>query len=87
MIGRELIEQLLKRECKLIIATDVKAEGYHLFDMKKVIFTQEDLVQYERANNLFMRNGPVDYVFHLAGIKGNPKKTKERPVDDIQNDC
>lgn len=22
-----------------------------------------------------------DYVFHLAGIKGNPKKTRERPVD------
>lgn len=23
----------------------------------------------------------VDYIFHLMGIKGNPKKTKEKPVD------
>lgn len=23
----------------------------------------------------------IDYVFHLAGIKGNPRMTKERPVD------
>lgn len=23
----------------------------------------------------------IEYVFHLAGVKGNPKKTKERPVD------
>ena len=23
----------------------------------------------------------IDYVFHLAGVKGSPKMTKERPVD------
>jgi len=23
----------------------------------------------------------MDYIFHLAGVKGNPKMTKERPVD------
>lgn len=26
----------------------------------------------------------IDYVFHLAGIKGNPKRTKERPADYLE---
>lgn len=30
---------------------------------------------------LMIQTTRPDYIFHLAGIKGNPKMTKERPVD------
>jgi len=66
MIGKELVEQLEK----------LKEEGTQLglVDIKFGL----DLKDYKEC--LRVCEG-MDYVFHLAGIKGNPKMTNERPVD------
>lgn len=65
MIGRELVEQLLE--------LDVNP---YLFDIKLGwdITNKEDIERFIKDEN-------IDYVFHLFGIKGNPKVTKEKPVD------
>jgi GDP-L-fucose synthase len=65
MIGLELCEQLIDLGANITIA-DIK-NG-----------TDEDLTNYDNCKRLCSE---IDYVFHLAGIKGNPKRSKERPVD------
>jgi len=69
MIGKELSSML---ECSkqfphtIVQRIDVKKWRRHdLRDFRTCLDLCED----------------VDYVFHLAGIKGSPKRTKERPVD------
>lgn len=75
MIGRELIYQLRELGADVTIA-----------DMKKiedgVILGVHHLVG-DLRNNIGCKGicEGKDYVFHLAGIKGNPKMTNERPVD------
>jgi GDP-L-fucose synthase len=74
MIGRSLINQLLNKECKIYIAdlttpTDLPEGVEHL---------QVDLRFFD--NCLDICKG-MNYVFHLAGVKGSPKMCIEQPVD------
>ena len=74
MIGRSLINQLLDKECKIYVAdlttpTDLPEGVEHL---------QVDLRFFD--NCLDICKG-MNYVFHLAGVKGSPQMAKEQPVD------
>jgi GDP-L-fucose synthase len=74
MIGRSLINQLLEKGCKIYIAdlttpTDLPEGVEHL---------QVDLRFFD--NCLDICKG-MNYVFHLAGVKGSPQMAKEQPVD------
>lgn len=69
MIGKEV--------CKLL--REKKAEIYHC-DLKNTPGNPIDISYKKQVEELLKFYEP-DYVFHLAGVKGNPKMTKERPVD------
>jgi nucleoside-diphosphate-sugar epimerase len=66
MIGEELVIQLEK----------LGANITH-FDIK----FGSDITNSEDLDMIFNNYGPFDCVFSLFGVKGNPKMTKERPVD------
>ena len=71
LIGKELVIQLEELGAN-VIKTDIKLDRL------------EDLRNYHFCLGLISggtTKDKVDYIFHLAGIKGNPKMTKERPVD------
>lgn len=65
MIGKELVEQLSTTGAK-VYYTDIKMSP------------DADLRDYYTCLN---QCRDMDYVFHLAGIKGSPKMTKEKPAD------
>ena len=67
MIGKELVKLL----------EELGAEIYH-FDLNGP--TPLDVTDKKAVEDTFKFFEP-EYVFHLFGIKGNPKRTKERPVD------
>lgn len=74
MIGRSLVNLLLKRGAMVTIADLTKP-----VDLPEgVEFTQVDLRFFD--NCLDICKGK-DYVFHLAGVKGSPKMCIEQPVD------
>jgi len=74
MIGRELIELLLERKAKVIVS-DIKPMPRDYFG--KVISRSADLRHFADALEV---TEDVDYVFHLVGIKGNPRMTNEEPA-------
>ncbi len=65
MIGKELVEQLIELGA----------------DIKKVDITIMDEMDLRDCYCCLDICQDMDYVFHLAGIKGNPKMTNEKPVD------
>lgn len=65
MIGKELVIQLKELEANVT--------GFDIKDGNNVL-------KYDHGHYMFDKYKP-EYVFHLFGIKGNPKKTKEKPVD------
>ena len=67
LIGRELVIQLKELGAKIL----------H-FDVK--VLESNNVVDIRMANRRFEDFKP-EYVFNLFGVKGNPKMTKERPVD------
>jgi GDP-L-fucose synthase len=74
MIGRSLINQLLDKECKIYVAdlttpTDLPEGVEHL---------QVDLRFFDNCMDICKG---MNYVFHLAGVKGSPQMAKEQPVD------
>lgn len=75
MIGKELVKLLLDLGAKVDI-TDIK------FRNNPKLRRRFDITYKGVAEEIFeSKLGPFNYVFHLAGIKGNPKMTNERPVD------
>jgi len=74
MIGRSLINQLIEKECKIYVAdlttpTDLPEGVEHL---------QVDLRFFDNCMDICKG---MNYVFHLAGVKGSPQMAKEQPVD------
>jgi GDP-L-fucose synthase len=67
MIGKELIKLLYEKQ----------AEVYE-FDIKEN--PNDDVTSKGSVEEVLDEYRP-DYVFHLFGVKGNPKMTKEKPVD------
>jgi GDP-L-fucose synthase len=74
MIGRSLVNQLKDEECEITIADLTKP-----LDLPEgVKFHEVDLRYFD--NCLTLCNG-MNYIFHLAGVKGSPQMCKEQPVD------
>lgn len=71
MIGKELVIQL-KELGAITIGFDKAESGWDVTKTEDVEFIFESL---EKEGFL------PDFIFHLFGVKGNPKKTKEQPVD------
>jgi len=67
MIGKELVKLLEGKKAK-VVKIDTRINK--LYDITEKM-TTESLIEYL----------DIDYIFHLAGIKGNPKITEEKPVD------
>jgi nucleoside-diphosphate-sugar epimerase len=65
LIGKELVRLLINLGAKVTRA-DLKLDN--------------DLTSYPYVE-YFLRTKRPEYIFHLAGVKGNPKMTNERPVD------
>ena len=76
LIGKELYEILTELGAKIYgIDKNYCEKGVNCDNP-----TCGDLT-YKRTCEYYLDYVKPDYVFHLAGIKGNPKMTKERPVD------
>ena len=73
MIGRPLVEMLIDSGAKVKIASLDDPSRAH----PEADFLRLDLTD---INNCQEACREIDYVFHLAGIKGSPKMTKERPA-------
>ena len=73
LIGRPLVEMLIEAGAKVRIASLDDPSRAH----PQAEFVRLDLMD---INNCFKVCEGIDMVFHLAGIKGSPKMTKERPA-------
>lgn len=67
MIGKELVLQLRELKCKVYTCDIVGKPNI-----------PTDLRYFEECETIVNN---VDFVFHLAGIKGSPKMTNEKPAD------
>ena len=74
MIGRQLVKKLVLRGAKVTIADLTEPEDLP----ENVEFVKTDLRFFD--NCLDICKG-MNYVFHLAGVKGSPKMCLEQPVD------
>jgi GDP-L-fucose synthase len=74
LIGRELVELLLGCGADVTVAS--LDDGARC--PKDASFIRADLRDYETCLKLAL---DADVVFHLMGIKGSPKMSKERPAD------
>lgn len=73
LIGRPLVEMLIEAGGKVTVASLDPPSRAH----PEARFLRLDLTD---INNCIKACRRKDYVFHLAGIKGSPKMTKERPA-------
>ncbi len=73
LIGRPLVEMLIEWEAKVKIASLDDPSRAH----PKAEFKQVNLTRFE--NCMKVCNG-MDFVFHLAGIKGSPAMTMKKPA-------
>ena len=67
LIGKELVRQLMAREASV-----------YEFDISKNDLL--DVTDLEMCRQVIEDYRP-EYIFHLFGIKGSPKRTNEKPVD------
>jgi GDP-L-fucose synthase len=73
LIGKPLVDILIDEGAKVRIASlDDPSRANPQAEFLKL-----DLTRYENCENACKG---MDYVFHLAGIKGSPKMTKEKPA-------
>ena len=73
MIGRQLVELLIEHGAKVRIASLDNNSREH----PQIEFIKLDLTKYD---NCLIACKDIDFVFHLAGIKGSPKVMKEKPA-------
>lgn len=74
MIGRSLVKLLLDQNAIVTVADLNKPNDF----WTEVNFIKVDLRYLDQCENIC--NG-IDYVFHVAGIKGSPKMCAEQPAD------
>jgi GDP-L-fucose synthase len=74
MIGRSLVRLLVEREAKVYIADLTKPTDLP----EGVVYMKIDLRNFQDCTSACEG---MDYVFHLAGVKGSPKMCAEQPVD------
>ena len=73
MIGRYLVDKLLKKGCNITVVSLDSPEGLP----DEVKFNRLDLTV---LDNCIKACEGQDYVFNLIGIKGSPKMSRERPA-------
>jgi GDP-L-fucose synthase len=73
MIGRYLVDKLLKKDCKITVVSIDSPDDLP----KHVKFMKLDLTV---LDNCMRACEGQDYVFNLIGIKGSPKMSRERPA-------
>lgn len=73
MIGKPLVEMIIEKAAKVTIVSLDDPSRAH----PKAKFLRLDLTD---INNCIKACQGMDFVFHLAGIKGSPKMTMERPA-------
>ena len=74
LIGRPLVEMLIKRGgAKVRIASLDDSSRAH----PEAEFKQVNLTQFENCMEVCVG---MDFVFHLAGIKGSPAMTMKKPA-------
>ena len=78
MIGKELYEMLLE-----LCGDNVYGIDKSYCDTSDCSNPRCGDLSYKDVVEMYLSQIKFDYVFHLVGIKGNPKMTKERPVDFI----
>jgi len=73
LIGRPLVEILIKKEAKVrIVSLDDSSRAHPKAEFKKMNLT--------RFENCLKACEGMDFVFHLAGIKGSPAMTAKKPA-------
>lgn len=73
LIGRPLVEMLIENGARVkIVSLDDPSRSHPAAEFLRLDLTD--------INNCLKATKGMDYVFHLAGIKGSPKMTKERPA-------
>jgi len=74
MVGRELVQLLLDREAIVrVVSLD---EPVDFFD--EVEFLKKDLTNWHNCIDICTG---MDYVFHVAGVKGSTKMSVTQPLD------
>ena len=73
LIGRPLVEMLIERGAKIRIASLDDSSRAH----PEAEFKQVNLTRFE---NYMEACKGMDFVFHLAGIKGSPAMTMKKPA-------
>ena len=81
MIGRALVDKLLQRNCEITIASIDKPKNSDKL-LKSTEFIFCDLRNFQDTQKLAKNK---DVIFHLAGIKGSPKMTAEKPSTFFTN--
>src|SRR4051794_9232867 len=73
MIGRFLVDLLIAQGARVRIASlDESSRAHPAAEFVQAVLT-------DMPSCLSICEG-VDYIFHLAGVKGSPKMTQERPA-------
>lgn len=79
MVGHYLVEKCIEREYS-VVATDIRYndvfDKYN--DLFRFEFKQADLTNFEKCKEVVK---DIDVVFHVAGVKGSPKRAMEQPND------
>lgn len=75
LIGKELVEQLKEKGAK-VFESDING----LRETNNTRNYPADLT-HKFSCWWILKHSKPEFIFHLAGIKGNPKMTKERPAD------
>jgi GDP-L-fucose synthase len=84
LVGVPTIKKCLQENAAHVFAVDINvgkdlkylAEKYK----KRLTIIQTDLTDYSNCKNLFV-DKKINFVFHLAGIKGSPIRAKNSPAD------
>ena len=79
MVGHYLVEKCIERKYS-VVATDIRYNA--VFDKYEDLFRFEfkkaDLTNFEKCKEVVT---DIDVVFHVAGVKGSPKRAMEQPND------
>ena len=73
LIGRQLSNILLSYKADVTAVSLDKPDNFN----KRIKFIKKDLRDF---NNCLKVCKGIDYVFHLAGVKGSPEMTKKKPA-------